>query len=128
MTLTLTEARQLEAAARDLYDITPEQAAAGQKSWLETRKKPGYVYFVQEEDGGPFKIGWAADPKRRLAGMQTGNPRKLCIRAMVSGRRSLERTMHDRFAGHRLAGEWFTSCEEIATYIEEHGIIPESET
>jgi len=70
------------------------------------------VYLVTE-DGRPFfKIGVAADPKRRIKELQTGNPRQLEIghiewfptRQMA---RTVERAMHANFATHAAKGEWF---------------------
>lgn len=67
----------------------------------------GYVYAVQAVSGGPVKIGMTYAPLRRLAGLQDGSPARLVIRAVMLGWSVTERRIHDRWAGHRLNGEWF---------------------
>lgn len=66
-----------------------------------------FVYFVQQGDGGPVKIGVAKDPRNRLADLQVGSPyplRLLCVfRTIVAYESELHRTLRD----YRLSGEWF---------------------
>lgn len=66
-----------------------------------------FVYFIQAGEDGPIKIGVATEPFKRLAELQTGNPARLRIVAIVEGDTGMERALHDRFAEHRLEGEWF---------------------
>lgn len=83
----------------------------------------GYsLYVVQEGEVGPFKIGVASHPFRRLSGLQCGNHRPLNMRALYGGPRSLwvagsvtglrarcraiEAQVLAHFADERLAGEW----------------------
>lgn len=66
-----------------------------------------FVYFVQEGDDGPVKIGTAIDPEQRLAGLQGGNPRQLTIRHIIPGDWTVENSLHLRFHESRLIGEWF---------------------
>lgn len=86
------------------------------------KRKPqvaGYVYFVQEENDGPIKIGWAANPIKRLSSMQSGNPRKLqLLGAIKTRRRSLERELHEKFSIDRLSGEWFSPSAALIHFIE----------
>jgi hypothetical protein len=67
----------------------------------------GFVYFVQEGDDGPIKIGWASDLVDRLERLQTGNPRELRIIASLPGSRATEAVFHQRFADRRIRNEWF---------------------
>lgn len=61
-----------------------------------------------------MKIGYAADPIKRLGGLQTGSPAKLELVGAYRFYRSdfaklVERRVHDTLKkrGHRLHGEWF---------------------
>jgi hypothetical protein len=66
------------------------------------------IYLIQSGEDGPVKIGITnADPMRRVAQLQTGNPIPLRLRASISGDASVERHLHSRFGQFRLNGEWF---------------------
>ena len=73
------------------------------------------VYFVQEGDDGPVKIGTAGlrNVMSRVGGLQTGNPRKLHLRRVVRGGAGLEVTLQRRYAAHRIRGEWFEPHPEL---------------
>jgi len=92
-----------------------------------------YVYFVQEKKrksgkGGnmPVKIGSTNDPEKRLKALQTGNPRKLVIKASLlfderKQAQEMEFTLHN-LAGKkhkRLVGEWFMIYGSFKTLIGE---------
>lgn len=59
-----------------------------------------------------FKIGVASDPRKRLASLQTGNPRRLAL-IIVDWFRTrgdalfVERRAHDHIKEHARVGEWF---------------------
>jgi hypothetical protein len=68
--------------------------------------------YVIEEEGGPIKIGIAANAFWRLIELQTGNHRKLALRAVFQGEdksriRAIEGWLHIEYAYARIAGEWF---------------------
>jgi len=67
------------------------------------------VYFIQEGDSGPIKIGKTVDPHGRLAQLQTGNPSSLHLLLAVRGGTKRERKLHERLGDYRLRddGEWF---------------------
>ena len=73
------------------------------------------VYFI----GGPIKvkIGYTSSLKMRVNELwkRVGCPLELY--AIAYGGRDLEREYHNRFAAHRLHGEWFVHCPEIADEI-----------
>lgn len=59
-----------------------------------------------------FKIGVASDIRKRLIGLQIGNPRKLqiiyqCEYPIEAMAREAEKMLHQHFAYYRLEGEWF---------------------
>jgi len=73
------------------------------------------VYFIQAGESGPVKIGKAGDPIARLKALQTGSAARLNLLAVIDAD---EHALHDRFADHRVAGEWFALVPEIAAMIE----------
>lgn len=79
------------------------------------------IYFVQIENDGPVKIGYAADVKRRVRSVAHGLPYKLMLLGYIKGTRSLERTLHKQIGLYRMRGEWFHPTKEvmecIATYV-----------
>ncbi len=79
---------------------------------------PEYVYFV--EGAGLVKIGWAKDPKKRLANLQIGSPVKLFLIGMIETEKALplEAALHKRFRRHRVYGEWFEFSHAIRAYIQ----------
>lgn len=75
----------------------------------------GYVYFVT---CGPFvKIGFSLDVKHRIAGIQSSNPRRVDLVAVIRGTPKIEGDFHDKFAIYRRRGEWFEYAEEIAAEV-----------
>lgn len=65
------------------------------------------VYVVQAVDDAPIKIGVASDVEKRLASLQTGNPRALQLLHVLPGDGALEWSLHKSLAADRLVGEWF---------------------
>lgn len=68
------------------------------------------VYFIQAGQHGPIKIGVASNVRKRLAALQTGHHTSLRIIGTVPGDAALERELHQRFAAHRIRGEWFKAA------------------
>lgn len=79
------------------------------KWWRYQDDKPRFVYFIQEGDDGPVKIGEAFDPVKRLSELQCGNPRALALRAVVLATDETERSLHLKWSSIRIRGEWFES-------------------
>lgn len=77
-----------------------------------------HVYFMQGVNGGPVKIGTAADVKARLKQIQACSPDVLRVLHIIPGAgREIERKLHARFSPHRLHGEWFDTSVELMGYI-----------
>lgn len=74
-----------------------------------------WTYFIS--DGKSVKIGAAACVRTRLRTLQTHNPNRLQVLAMVRGGEVLESAYHALFAEHRLRNEWFALAPEIADEI-----------
>ncbi len=75
------------------------------------------VYFIAG-DSGPIKIGMASDIRRRLRELQRGSPVKLAVLAATEGGGLIECWYHQRFASHRLHGEWFERPPDILAEID----------
>lgn len=71
------------------------------------------VYFIQEDEDGPIKIGVAVDVDKRLAMLQIGNSRQLRLLAIRDGGRALEIELHKRLGDFRIRGEWFEPSELV---------------
>lgn len=71
------------------------------------------VYFIREirYPLSPVKIGYVRRgiraAARRLHHLQTGNPRRLAIVAMMPGDNDTEHALHLKFKSLRVVNEWF---------------------
>jgi hypothetical protein len=85
------------------------------------RKLDGYVYFLQGEVTKLIKIGFTTHSiKDRTNDLQTGSPDKLVPLRAVLGRRELEQRLHQRFAQHRVHGEWFHPHADVMYFVEHY--------
>lgn len=77
----------------------------------------GYVYLITEaRDGGGLvygKIGYSTNPEKRLAELQTGNPRKLILLYSMKGTEADERRLHAKYAPQNVLQEWFRITKEL---------------
>jgi hypothetical protein len=72
------------------------------------------VYMIQAGGkGGSVKIGVTDDVEKRLRNMQTGNHQALAVIRLFEGGEAEERQLHERFADHRLSGEWFSFSKRM---------------
>ena len=116
-TVTLLSMTENVRRARDAKFHGPREAVRRAKQRVNTGEvmrvfgedvvPPTKVYFIQQSDGGPIKIGTAKDPEQRLAALQTGNPQELRLLGSVLGSRAVELGLHELFRAYRLNGEWF---------------------
>lgn len=87
------------------------------KLMCDNSEKPkAYVYFIS--DSQFVKIGSAADPFKRLVGIQTGNPRKVTLLYTLPCKTrddasQLENELHQLYENYRLKGEWFDILPKI---------------
>lgn len=77
------------------------------KWWKKRVDAPLFVYFIQDGDDGPVKIGKALNPASRLAELQCGNPRPLTLRAVVLAAIDTESSLHAMWRFACMRGEWF---------------------
>lgn len=79
--------------------------------------KAAYVYFIQEGDDGPIKIGIAFDPFQRLGNMQVGNSRPLKLLHCLSDHGATEGRIQGIFEDSHLRGEWYNPTDDLLTFI-----------
>ncbi len=69
------------------------------------------VYFIHQVEHGQWlmKIGRAADIRRRLSALQTGNPKELKLVGWIVPENDArtERSLHRKYAHAHVGGEWF---------------------
>ncbi len=88
------------------------EGSTKRKTWIKapadvfTEQRWGYVYLIGS-DRDRFKVGFAADPAKRLAQLQTAHPEPLRILAAVPGTMDDEAYWHRFFASAQTQGEWF---------------------
>lgn len=70
------------------------------------------LYFIQTASG-PVKIGRAIDAAKRLKGLQSGNPERLEVISVLTGRGYEERVWHHAFCVERIKGEWFVFSDQL---------------
>lgn len=76
------------------------------------------VYFIQEGDSGPIKIGFTAGRVgSRLSALQSAHSRPLRIIGTIPGDCGTEIDLHFRFSGHHIRGEWFQPSDELLVFI-----------
>lgn len=77
------------------------------------------IYFIQDTEKFTIKIGHTEKdtPEARRRACQTGNSALLTILAAIPGEEKDEKALHDRFAKHRLMGEWFSPATEILALV-----------
>lgn len=84
---------------------------------------PGYVYVVRCQRF--HKIGWSADPARRLPHYQVHNPYPVALVGTVPGTREDEAAWHREHAAKRVRGEWFRlTRDDVARILAGQHAIP----
>jgi hypothetical protein len=79
--------------------------------------KNGFVYVIHAVGTNRVKVGYSANPEKRLAKLQTASPFFLALIGAYEGTIELERAIHSHLEEQRQVGEWFeidpTKCWEI---------------
>jgi hypothetical protein len=76
---------------------------------------PCYIYFARCQRF--VKIGYAADPYKRIHSMQSGCPYPITLLSFVEGSPIEERAMHSRFRPIHRQAEWFEERGELAQLV-----------
>lgn len=98
--------------------ILPSWVVRGTQYFESGYDKWPKVYFIGAKEG-PVKIGRAVNVAKRLNAIQTGNPEKLMILASaIEGDIINEKSLHEKYAGSRIRGEWFRRTPNIQQAID----------
>jgi DNA-binding Xre family transcriptional regulator len=76
------------------------------------------VYFVQQGDNGPIKIGVTNNVNKRLTALQGGSPVPLKLLVTFDGDQAFEAFLHRKFAHLRVHNEWFKPARELLDFIQ----------
>lgn len=68
------------------------------------------IYFAQDLDGGPIKIGFSTDVTARIHQLELSYNRPLALLATMPGDMAREAEIHHRFAHLRLEGRGRRGC------------------
>jgi hypothetical protein len=84
------------------------------------------IYIIGPE-GGPFKIGWSADPQSRLTNIQVGQALTVQLWYHEPVEASLapviEKLIHKQIGHQRIRGEWFNLSLEEAKAEVQYGVV-----
>ena len=72
-----------------------------------------YLYFMQNGEKGPIKIGITFDVQRRLAQAQTFNYQPITLLGYIPANQSYETALLKRFSSYRISGEWLSFNDEL---------------
>lgn len=75
------------------------------------------IYFIQEGDNGPIKIGKAVSVERRLKGLQTAHHKELSILQVIPGGAERESKIKKDLIKFKIKGEWFQPMPEVFEYM-----------
>jgi hypothetical protein len=116
--IRVAEVREALTSARaTAYDDACRQAAVAygrRKSHEERRPRAAWVYLFAAH--GRVKIGHSVNPVTRARNLSTTEEVTVLARKRFRSRqdaRAAEVELHQRFAQHRIRGEWFEDCELI---------------
>jgi hypothetical protein len=74
------------------------------------------IYFLRSYNNH-IKIGTSSQIDERVSTLQTSNPNKLHVQAILEGSFQTESELHSIFEKYRVRGEWFKYSEEIKWFI-----------
>lgn len=92
---------------------TDDDSNANEAALADHGLTTGFVYFIRAGRTANLKIGWAADPHRRLDALQTGCPHRLHLVGFIAGGLADEQVWHDRWRHLRVRGEWFALQNDL---------------
>lgn len=75
------------------------------------------VYFIQEGDNGPIKIGKAVSVERRFKYLQISHHKELTILQVIPGGAERESKIKKDLIKFRIKGEWFQPTPEVFEYM-----------
>lgn len=73
------------------------------------------IYFAEASDTNNrfIKIGYSAEPRRRVQSLQASCPMQVKLLGVLPGNKDTERQFHREFRRHRIRGEWYHPHEDL---------------
>jgi hypothetical protein len=95
------------------YAISKSNKASSSSAHRVELKAPGSIYLIQRSDGA-VKIGSAINVPRRLAQLKYKYQDSLTLigQFAVASMGDAELSLHNKFKGNRISGEWFALSKE----------------
>lgn len=85
----------------------------------KTNRLGNFIYFFQIDTPEKFiKIGFATNVDIRLSNVRVSSPYNIEVLAVIEGSTLLEAEIHQKFAAHRVRGEWFSPAPELLAFID----------
>lgn len=78
------------------------------------------IYFVRALPSGNIKIGFSRSMPSRLRVLQGCTTEALSVLGTLPGGFKLEASLHSKFAGARVSGEWFRPSLELLGYVQDN--------
>jgi len=103
----------------ELIEISKERTKKIQNERKTKSKDIEFVYFVGNIEHGVCKIGNSISPHKRISSIQTGCPFEIKMFGFINGTKKDEKKFHNKFAKHRISGEWFLIKDELLDFINE---------
>ena len=88
-----------------------------------------YIYLIQSQEDGYYKIGVSKHPKKRVKQLQTGNSSELKLIETYQSEHAhkVERALQRRYSYLKKEGEWFDlSIKEDVSFLTDCKQIEES--
>jgi hypothetical protein len=79
--------------------------------------KEGFIYFIQNGESGPIKIGFTTNIPIRISILQNSTPFQLRLLNSIEGTILDEQKMQKRFEKYRIKNEWFSPGKELIDFI-----------
>jgi hypothetical protein len=76
----------------------------------------GFVYAIGDGEGR-VKIGWSADPLRRLVKLRSDCPGEVKLLGVIEATKAQEAEAHELLAPWRVSGEWFRCEGPVAAFV-----------
>lgn len=115
--MTIVDTRTGEARLHERIEKTIYATSLSDRTSADS-----HVYFIQQGNSGPIKIGRAVDVVARIQALQTASPEPLTLLGVVIyGGPRMEARLHRMFAADRLLGEWFAPTDYLYEVIADLG-------
>lgn len=83
------------------------------------------VYFIQQENGGPIKIGYTKNNiQGRLSVIQAHSPFNFKLIYSMEGTSKTETAIHKEFESDRIKNEWFNPSPRLLEFIKSPWSLP----